>query len=229
MPGSGNRREFPPNLVPLSKAIEVFASRRLRRQARLAGEATLNLPSQSEIAGDPIEAARAFGEMGIALVDHVRTQSEPRWEMERQLLKSLYAGKYEAWGIQTKPKVKARPQHIPSYYFSEDKGIAWYSDKIEKFGRRYEGVRVGRPQPVEVSRTTNDPKKPGPKSGRDAILQKYGELNSQGRFKTAPHSLKAIWRIMRPILAKDTTTFPHERGLKYRTFLSHMRALKGKR
>ena len=238
-------REFPPNLVRLSKSFEVFAPRRLRRLARLAEEAGVqNYPSQPQLPDDPVEAARFFGKVGTALADYLRAKSEPRWEWQRKLLKLLSAGTFEAWGIQTKPKVKIGPQQIPSYFFSESSGISWHADKVDKFGRRYEGVQVGRSQPDgagrveaplmgaeigdENSRPVNDRKKPGPKSGRDAVLRTYEELESRGRFKTAPPTLKAIHRIMQPILAKDTVTFPGGRGLKYRTFLSHFRASKGK-
>ena len=245
MPGSAKRRDFPPNLMPLSKAFEDFASPSLRRQARLAMEAVPKLPSQSEIPDDPVGAARALGKMGMNIVEYLGTRSEPRWEMQRKLLQALAAGKFEAWGIQTKPKVKAGPQPIPSHFFSEGKGIAWHSDRVEKFGRRYEGVRVGRPQPAGATQletplpapettdahsaaNANDRRKPGPKSARDIILQTYEELNSQGRFKTA-RTLKEIHRILYRTLAKDNATFPHGRGLAYSSFLRHFKNLRIKK
>ena len=64
------------------------------------------LPSQSEIPDDPVEAARALGKMGMKIVEYLGTRSEPRWEMQRKLSEAVSAGKFEAWGIQTKPKGK---------------------------------------------------------------------------------------------------------------------------
>jgi hypothetical protein len=184
---------------------------------------------------------------GSAFIEFLGARSEPIWEMREALLRQLIEEKLEAWGIQTKPRAKKGPEKIPPYFFSGDPKVAWPKDSVENFGRRYEGVRVGRiqiadPPPQEAmpragtapempfAQATPEPrahasrKKPGPKSARDTIIQKYNELKAQGRLRNC-RTLKEIYHILQPILAKDTATFPRGRGLAYSSFSRHLKGL----
>ena len=154
-----SKRQASNRLVPLDEAAWRFAS----SSAKAEFDRARSLPWPDVPIAEPrdqIDAIKKASERIGATLDHATARSRPIWDMRDRLIKQLKDGKFEAFGVKTKPEIGLEPRKIPEFIFDSPK-VRWGARTVENFGQKFEGVSVRR-KIAEVAVETPGTAKPAP-------------------------------------------------------------------
>jgi hypothetical protein len=152
----------------------------------------------------------------------------------------------EACGVQSAPKQKRQLEVLPAHFFLDAK-ISWNRNKVTNFGVTYSAVTVRRrssaaprastekalfgplvdvPRNSVTASTEQEPneiqrRNPGPVSGAEEVIAAYNALLRNGVLKEGM-TITTIHKKLYPILRKNKTVFPNERGLAYSSIARHL-------
>jgi hypothetical protein len=168
-------------LIPLSEAAWHFAPKNLKVEL----DRVRSLPAQTiktPKAETPAEAIKAVFETIGNFTEHLGNRHQPIWEMQTLLLQQLSKGKFEAFGIMTKPEIGRDLQRIPTFIFENSSKVKWEQNAIENVGHKFEAIKVRRAGSgsVKFSPIGKSLKEKGRPSKADEINKAIDGLLAQG-------------------------------------------------